>query len=109
MGSAMNMTGLWYEVRRVRFGVRVRVRVRAMNFVPDCVLLADFQSPKFPSGTFSPRFTSPRVPECPSIFRPYEGQNVPRPNFTSLEISLGMYAMSLGNLGLGLGLIIISG
>jgi len=26
MGSAMNMTGLWYEVRRVRFGVRVRVR-----------------------------------------------------------------------------------
>ena len=28
MGSAMNMTGLWYEVRRVRFGVRVRVRVR---------------------------------------------------------------------------------
>jgi len=26
MGSAMNLTGLWYEVRRVRVGVRVRVR-----------------------------------------------------------------------------------
>ena len=82
-------------------------RVRATNFVPDCVPLADFQSPKIPSGTFRVRFTSPRVPECPSIFRPYEWQNVPRPNFTSLEISVGMYATSLGNLGLGL--IIISG
>ena len=70
-----------------------------MNFVPDYVPLADIQSPEILSGTFRPLFTSLTDPKRPSIFRLHEWQNVPRPNFASLEISVGMYATSPGTFG----------